>query len=696
MGQGSASGPYGQITCVAGDSFVISDATGDIRHGDQGLYVRDTRFLSRLAVTVDGARPRPLAGRATGASSAAFFGWLPYDPDATADPAVIVKRRRVIDGSLHEEIIVENSGRAETEVHVEVSCGTDFAYIFDVKHARELPLAEPNALPGGLRFERSGGPEIVEITATPEPVVTGDCLRFPLQLAPGASTRICLDVSVKDRYGTVTPGAGCEQLDRLRVATGSQRRTVHGPVVRCSDLRMARLVRRSLEDLTSLQLPDPDAPDDVFCAAGSPWFLTLFGRDSVWAAFMALPYHLGLAGGTLRVLARRQGRQVNLDTEEAPGKILHEVRRGSLSYRGPLPEVYYGTIDATPLWVVLLSEAWRWGLPEEEVGALLDNLEAALMWMRDYGDGDDDGFIEYVRHGDKGLANQGWKDSWDGVQFADGRIATAPISLVEAQAYAYDAAGRGAEILEHFGRPGADEWRQWAAELRERFHRRFWTSDELGSYLAIALDRHGDIVDAPASNMGHALGSGILDDDQAAQVAARLGHASCDSGWGLRTMAATAAGYNPLSYHGGCVWPHDTAIAAWGCARTGNDAVAGRLLRGLVRAAPFFDYRLPELFSGVPRTPAGFPVPYPTACQPQAWAAGAGLLLLRACLDAQPDIPNRRLTLRPLQPFPFRRLELRDIPLAGGHLDVVVEAGRGVDVDIRGTDVDVRLGSDVG
>ncbi|MDP9021336.1 MAG: amylo-alpha-1,6-glucosidase, partial [Actinomycetota bacterium] len=667
MGQAIASGPHDQITCVVGDSFVISDAAGDVRHGDQGLYVRDTRFVSRLEVTVDGARPRPLAGRATGASSAGFFGWLPSDPDASTDPSVIVKRRRVIDGSLHEEIIVDNAGRAETELHVEVSCGTDFAYIFDVKHARQLPLAQPNAVPGGLRFERSGGPETVEITATPEPVVIGDCLRFPLVLAPGASARICLDVSVKDRHGTVTPGAGCEQLDRLRTATVSQRPSVEGPVVHCSDLRMARLVRRSLEDLTSLQMPDPDAPDDVFCAAGSPWFLTLFGRDSVWAAFMALPYDLRLAGGTLRVLARRQGRRVNLDTEEAPGKILHEVRRGSLSHRGPLPQVYYGTIDATPLWVVLLSEAWRWGLPEEEVAALLDNLEAALMWMRDYGDADDDGFIEYVRHGDKGLANQGWKDSWDGVQFADGRVATAPISLVEAQGYAYDAAGRGAEILDHFGRPGANEWLKWAAELRERLHRRFWTSDELGSYLAIALDRHGDIVDAPASNMGHALGSGILDDDQAAQVAARLGHPSLDSGWGLRTMAATAAGYNPLSYHGGSVWPHDTAIVAWGCARTGNDAVAGRLVRGLVRAAPFFDYRLPELFSGVPRTPAGFPVPYPTACRPQAWAAGAGLLLLRACLDAQPDIPNGRLTLRPLQPFPFRRLELRDIPLAGGR-----------------------------
>lgn len=677
---------------MAGDSFAISGAGGDIRHGgDQGVYVRDTRFLSHLAVTVDGARPRPLAGRATGPASAAFYSWVPFEQDHGADPTLVVTRRRVVDGSLHEEVVVDNRGRSERAVSVDVTCGTDFAYIFDVKHSRELPLATPRPVPSGVRFERSGGPEAVEVTASPQPEVDDGCLRFPLRLEPGASTRICLDVIVTDRYGTVVPASRCERLEGLRTPAASRtRRRAHGPTLRCSDLRMARLFHRSLDDLTSLQLPDPQAPEDIFCAAGSPWFLTLFGRDSLWAAFMALPYDPRLAAGTLRTLARRQGRRLDPETEEAPGKILHEVRRGSLSHRGPLPPVYYGSIDATPLWIILLSEAWRWGMAEEDVEALLPNLEAALAWMRDHGDADSDGFLEYVRHGQQGLANQGWKDSGDGVQFADGRIARAPIVLVEAQAYAYDATLRAAELLERFGRPQASAWRDWAADLRARFHLRFWTEDDLGPYLGVALDRDGHVVDAPASNMGHVLGSGLLDGQQAARVAARLGHPSLDSGWGLRTLATTAAGYNPFSYHGGSVWPHDTAVAAWGCARTGNDAVAARLLTGLVRAAPYFDDRLPELFSGVTRNPGGFPVPYPAACRPQAWAAGAGLLLVRACLGARPDVPNRRVLLRPLRRSPFRRLELRDVPLAGGRLDVVLDDGE-IDVDVRGTDVQVEL-----
>jgi glycogen debranching enzyme len=679
-------GPLDEVICVKGESFVVSGPDGDVRPGgDQGVYVRDTRFLDRLALLIDGAPPRPLAGRGIGGSRAVFHAYVPRTADRGVDPTLLVTRRRVVDGSLHEEVEIDNRTREPRTVWVELRCGTDFAYIFDVKHARQLPEATPAPSDDGLTFVRADATERVVIRASTGGEVVRDRVRWQLELPPGGSQRVWVGVEVTDVYGTTGPRQGTAAFRDL--ATPEE--AAPGPELRCSDARLSRLVRRGLQDLTSLQVPDPEEPADRFCAAGSPWYLTLFGRDALWAAFMALPYDLDLAGGTLRTLARRQGRRADLSTEEAPGKILHEIRRGSLVHRGDLPPNYYGTIDATPLFVMLLHEAWRWGLPPDQVEPLLPNLEAALGWMERDGDPDGDGLIEYVKQGARGLDNQGWKDSHDGIQFADGRLAPPPIALVEVQGYAYDAARRGAELLDAFGRAGADGWRAWAAALRQRFQERFWLRDELGPYLAVAIDGAGEAVDAPTSNMGHVLSTGLLDPEQAAVVARRLADPSLASGWGLRTMATSAAGFNPLSYHGGTVWPHDTAIAAWGCAEAGDRHAAVTLLRGLVAVAPFFRYRLPELFSGLPRDPGGFPVPYPAACRPQAWSAAAALLLVRACLRPRPAIPEGRLTLAPLWPPPFRRLELVDVPLAGGTLDLAVDADAGVHHDLRGTDLEV-------
>jgi glycogen debranching enzyme len=683
-------GPLDEIICVRGDAFVVSGPNGDVRPGgDQGVYVRDTRFLDRLELRIDGEVPRPLAGRGVGGSRAVFHAYVPRTADRGVDPTLLVTRRRVVDGSLHEEVAIDNRTRERRTVWVELHCGSDFAYIFDVKHARRLPAASPSVSEGGLAFarvdERTTEADRVVLRPSAGGEVIRDVVRWQVELPPGDAARVCVDVEVTDVYGTEVPRQACEAFDDLTPAAEIET----AADLRCSDARVARLVRRSLQDLTSLQLHDPMEPADRFCAAGSPWYLTLFGRDALWAAFMALPYDLDLAGGTLRTLARRQGQRDDPETEEAPGKILHEIRRGSLVHRGDLPPNYYGTIDATPLFVILLHEAWRWGLPAAQVEALVPSLEAALAWLERDGDPDGDGFVEYVRRGARGLDNQGWKDSNDGIQYADGRLATPPIALVEVQGYAYDAARRGAELLDRFGRPGGDAWRSWAAALRQRFAARYRLRDELGLYLAVALDGTGQPVDAPASNMGHVLSTGLLDDDDARAVARRLGAPSMASGWGLRTMATTAAGFNPLSYHGGSVWPHDTAIAAWGCAEVGERDAAVTLLRGLVAAAPFFRYRLPELFSGLPREGGGFPVPYPAACRPQAWSAAAALLLVRACLRPRPAVPDGQLTLAPLWPPPFARLELRDLPLAGGTLDLVVDAGTGVDHELRGAELEV-------
>jgi glycogen debranching enzyme len=369
-----------------------------------------------------------------------------------------------------------------------------------------------------------------------------------------------------------------------------------------------------------------DAPDEGFFAAGSPWYLTLFGRDSIWAARMVLPLDLAPARGTLRTLARRQGERVDVAAAEEPGKILHELRRTTTRFGTSwLPPVYYGAIDTTPLWICLLHDAWRAGMPSAEVSELLPGLEQALVWMLDYGDADGDGFLEYQGASDRGLINQGWKDSADGIRFRDGRIASGPIALCEVQGYAYEAAMAGATMLEAFGRSGADRFRLWANDLATRFRSRFWCGQGDSRYPALALDGEKKQVDSLSSNIGHLLGTGMLNAEEELLIARRVASPALDSGLGLRTAAASDAGYAPLSYHCGSVWPHDTAVVIAGLVRAGLADYAAGLIEGLLRASVAFEQRLPELWSG-----EGRPVPYPAACRPQAWSAASAVVVARA------------------------------------------------------------------
>lgn len=687
-------GPLSEVLCVRGDAFVMSSANGDIvPGGDQGYYDRDTRFLDRLELRIDGRPPIHLATVSTGGDSALFHACLPPTHPGEADPTVSLVRQRVVDGGLRDRITLRNASPLPVTLVVHVRIGADFASVQDVKHGRTFEEVDASAdgatlrmtsddgmqwtrvvVPGGTAEERrlvaivtipARGETVVLIEADTSSSHDGDEIRWPLVRAPGG--------------------------------TGVASRATTRTSVDCSDGRLRRLVDRSLRDLASLDQRDPEALGDRYAAAGSPWFLTLFGRDALWTAFMALPFDPELARGTLRVLARRQGTRFDPISEEQPGRIVHEVRFGTPESRGGLLERSYGSIDATPLFVIVAHEAWRWGLDEEELVALMPHVEAALTWMREYGDVDGDGFLEYARHADTGddghvrrLANQGWKDSGDGIRFADGTVAGPPIALAEVQGYAYAAAVRGAELLEHLGRPGAAEWRHWAATLRRRFREAYWIEDALGPYPAIALDEHKRPVDGPASNMGHLLMTGMLDTAEIAHVARRLTHPSLASGWGLRTLAATSGGFNALSYHCGSVWPHDTAIAVWGLARTGRAAEALMLARGLVDASPWFDYRLPELFAGFAAEDTVTPIPYPAACRPQAWASASALLLLRSMLVIEADVPHGALTLRPLVPLPCERIELTGLRVADGTVDVTVDGGA-VAVQVHDAGVQVAI-----
>jgi glycogen debranching enzyme len=672
-------GPLGELTCLAGRTFCVSGTTGQIRAGgEQGLYVEDVRVLNRLLVRIDGAQPFPLRGHLIGVGAARFTAYAPASPqeDQHPDPTLLLDRRRVVSRSLWEELRLVNFG-ARTRVRLEVEAGSDFAYVFDVKHGRSLAQAPAEPHAGGLRLV-DGDLATALRPSVPADRVEGGVLTWEVEL--GARDEWTLDLLV----GAEEPGRTrwpSRSWAGAHVSSGGHPEPFpRRPAVVCGDQRFSQLWTQSIEDLGSLLVPDPEAPEDAYLAAGTPWYLTLFGRDSLWTALMALPLGADLAGQALRVLARRQGTTHDPETEEAPGKIVHEIRRGALIGRGDLPPRYYGTMDATPLFVTLLSEAWRWGLPEDEVERLLPAAQAALGWLRDDADPDGDGFLEYAQTGRRGLRNQGWKDSADGVQFADGRLAEPPIALCEVQGYAYEAALRGAELLDHFGLAGADEWRSWAARLQRRFREAFWVDSPTGAYPAIALDGDKRRVDSVSSNIGHLPGTGLLGAGECALVARRLAGPDMDSGWGLRTLSGTSARFNPLSYHGGSVWPHDTAIAVAGLAASGHGEVATSLLQGLVSAAPHFDYRLPELFGGEQRFDGAAPLPYPAACRPQAWAAGSALLLARAALGLRPHVPAGRLVLRPLWPTPFAQLRLRGIELGGGRLDVSIERDRGVTV----------------
>ena len=404
--------------------------------------------------------------------------------------------------------------------------------------------------------------------------------------------------------------------------------------------------------------------------------MTLFGRDSLITSWMAMLVDSDLALGTLQTLADLQGRDENPLTEEEPGRILHEMRFGEsarLSLGGS--GVYYGTVDSTPLFVMLLGELQRWGNRRDEVDALLPAADRALAWIDEFGDRDGDGYVEYQRTSDRGLQNQGWKDSWDAVHFADGRIAQAPVALCEVQGYVHAALLARAHFAVEAGEQDlASRLRTRAADLKTRFNRDFWLDEH--DWFAMGLDRDKVPIDALVSNMGHCLWTGIVDDEKAPVVAKRLLSPELFSGWGIRTLATSMTRYNPISYHNGSVWPHDNALCAAGLVRYGLLDEAHQVMEGIVHAGEFFGNRLPELFAGFPRDRYQFPVGYPTSCSPQAWAAAAPLLFLRALLRFEPDIRNGRLHLAPAVPDWLGRFRLDGVPIMGGRLSVEVEGDR--------------------
>jgi glycogen debranching enzyme len=665
------------VTLVEGSTFCLSGPGGDIdAAATHGLFALDTRILSTWELRLAGAALVPMRCFLNEPFHATFLLRATPRP-GRADSTLVVRRERFLGTGMREDIVLDNLDADPAGLEVVVRVWADFADLFRVKEGR----ADPGPAGDGIELdvddrthsmgltyrsgERSRGVRVTAADAT----VDGQTLRFDAAV-PGRgrwSTSIVVNPVVD---GEEVPAAVTAPVRRL--AEWHER----SPVVHSDDARLVRTLERSRQDLGALRIFEPDHPDETVVAAGAPWFMALFGRDSLLSSYMALPVDPSLALGTLRTLARHQGTGDDPVTEEQPGRILHEVRLGVDPWlEGGRQGAYYGTVDATPLFVMLLGELRRWGIDRDEVDRLLPHADRALEWIERHGDRDGDGFVEYARSSPGGLLHQGWKDSFDGINFADGRMAEPPIALCEVQGYVYAAYLARAFFAEEAGdRAGFVRWRDRAARLRDSFNERFWLPER--GWFAVGLDRDKRPIDALASNMGHCLWTGIVDPDKAAAVAGHLLSPEMFSGWGIRTLATTMGAYNPVSYHNGSVWPHDNAIIAGGLMRYGHVDEAQRVALAVLDTATAYDGRLPELLCGFDRAEFPGPVPYPTSCSPQAWAAASPVHLLRVLLRCDPWIPRGLLWIDPALPSAMSRLRVENLPLAGGRVSVAVVDGQ--------------------
>ena len=676
----NAAGPTGQgaVTLVAGSSFCISLQNGDIfPYHPHGVFYQDTRILSRWSLTMNGQPLEPLGAWTPSPYQGTYIGRAAR-ADGRSDSPLTVVRNRELGAGIAEDITIHNYGLQPASCEIGLAVDADFADLFEVKDGRFHRLWDQSrrAKAGSVTIEAAWQETRKGIVVrVHDSQVTAEGLVLRLVVPAHGKRAIRATVLLLSAETEVDAGIPTVALSAAMISAQERRQKAWDervPLSRVGNPAVERSLLRSHDDIGALRIVDPQHPDRMVVAAGAPWFMALFGRDSLLSSFMVLPVDATLALGTLQTLADRQGVKVDPLTEEQPGRILHEVRLDvgtSLALGGK--SAYYGSIDATPLFVTLLGEASRWGLPVDDIAALVPHADRALDWIQEYGDRDGDGFVEYERLNDQGLLNQGWKDSWDGINFADGRMAEAPIALCEVQGYVYSAYIARAWMAYDVGDKAlAADFRERAERLKKQFNDHFWLPDR--GYYAIALDKDKRPVDACASNMGHCLWSGIMDEDKAPQVAARLMSPEMFSGWGVRTLATDMGAYNPVSYHNGSVWPHDNALIVAGLMRYGFIKEAQQLSSALMEAAQFTDNRLPELFCGFSRSECPEPLPYPTACSPQAWASATPVMLVRSLLRYEAHVSRGALWMDPVLPKTWGNLHTTNLPVGGSRITIDV------------------------
>lgn len=723
--------------------FLMTDAFGDVHRDGRGLglYAGDTRFLSLYELRLNGERPvvlRTGSGASYGSTIQLTNPDLVRNPDDKTDPEMVLRRQslgivreRVLTDALSETVRIENYTLHPEHCCLTLRVDADFADIFEVRgvvraargrrHADRLDTDQVTFTYQGLddrlrqtHIRFSEVPRLAPADMSAEEVVAhvrsgrewppldlesepGQIqLVFDWTLPPGGHHS--LGVTVRREESAVGALQG-SHADSPRIIAGDESEAAHrawfasSASVATTHVYADRAFHRALADLRLLVNSGP-GPGERYVAAGVPWFSTLFGRDAIITALQMLAVRPQIAQEHLLVLGRLQATEVDDLRDAQPGKILHELRTGELALAGEIPHTpYYGSVDATPLWLILLGEYERWTGDRALVDRLWPNALAALRWIDEYGDADSDGFVEYQRRSPQGLVNQGWKDSTDANRYRDGRIATAPLALAEVQAYVYRARLELARLARIRGEVAlADRQEAEAAALAVRFEAAFWMED-VGTY-ALALDADKQQVDAIGSNAGHVLWCGIASPERAQRVAESLMSSQLWSGWGIRTLSSDMAGFNPIGYHLGSIWPHDNAIAAAGLLRYGLREQAARVAGAMLEATMYFrDSRLPELFCGFDRARSPYPVPYPVACSPQAWAAGSLFQLLGAMLGLEPDAGARTLVLHaPSLPEWLPEVRLENLRVGDAVLDLRVrrsDGSAGVEVLRRTGDLSV-------
>jgi glycogen debranching enzyme len=664
--------------------FMLCDRYGDMPKDNMaalGLYFRDTRFLSHYELLIDGMRPTYLHSEVDRNYSMLVETTLPIisvDPSGVeTGKNVSISRHRWLEHGMHETIKVQNFGGKSRKVRIELSFGADFLDLFEVrgfKRKKRGATLDPVLSDGQVTFAYEGLDEVrreLEVGFEPHPKkMTANRAVFDVKLAPQSSSSI--EISFLPRAGEHEPQHTTHQ--DLERDYSSWRKSC--TKFRASNPQLQQYVDRAVLDLRMMQT-DLDGTPAI--DAGVPWFSTLFGRDSLITAYQALGVNPGLAKGTLTKLAEYQGTKEDQWREEEPGKILHELRVGELAATGEIPHTpYYGSIDATPLWLLIYGRVWMWTADHEFAEMLWPNVERALSWIDKFGDMDGDGYVEYQKKSEGGLDNQGWKDSRDGIVHQDGTIPVGPIALVEVQGYVYDAWRQVAHVATALGHDDvAEELERKAEELKQRFNNDYWMPD--AGYYAVALDGNKEQVRSITSNAGHGLWSRIIDSSRAGRVVRRLLAPDMSSGWGIRTLSDKNPAYDPIGYHTGTVWPHDNSLIAHGMKLNGFDDAANKVIDQLSLSGAYFAAgRFPELFCGFSREDVPVPVEYPVACRPQAWATGATLLMVRSYGGISADAPAGTLFIvRPTLPFWLTRSDIIGMRVGSSRVDLAFHSHEG-------------------